>query len=284
MNISKNNTSRTVGMLLFLMLLSKGQASPCILEQQGRREIKETLSSHTLEEERTIVVSLPADYDAGEGNYTVLFFLDAESLKGWKDCISSVESLNAKGIAPEMIVVGIWNTVRNRDMIPAVVAHRPGSGGSLRFLDFLTIELIPHIQQKYRISGFSILYGASNAGLFTVFALLEAPETFRAYIASSPMIGHCPDYIQEKVESFVSRTNVEECALYMIYGDQDSERVTRFVPALQEFLDSNAPERFRSRLDILRGEGHVPESSLSRGLNYIFTRADNPHASGKTLR
>jgi predicted alpha/beta superfamily hydrolase len=214
----------------------------------------------------------------------VLFVLDAESRKGWGESLSTVERLHAAGTIPQMIVVGVWNTVRNRDMIPAAVAHRPGPGGSRQFLDFLTGELVPIIQRDYRVSSIGIIYGGSNAGLFTVYALLERPEAFRAYIAGSPMIGHCPDFIQEKAEAFVSRSGLEKRTLYMIYGDQDSGRVTGFVPAFQEFLESNAPEGFRSRLDILEGEGHVPKSSLSRGLSYVFIRGDSPPVSGKRPR
>jgi len=285
MSKPKNRAILTNCAVLSMLLLNAHlHAFACPPGTTGREEIKQTVFSQFLQEERTISISLPDEYAAGTGCFPVLFVLDAESRKGWTESLSTVESLNAAGTIPQMIVVGIWNTVRNRDMIPAAVAHRPGSGGSRRFLDFLTAELAPEIQSDFRTSGIVMIYGGSNAGLFTVYALLERPEAFRAYIAGSPMIGHCPDFIQEKAEAFVRRSRIETCTLYMIYGDQDSGRVTGFVPAFQEFLESNAPKGFRSRLDILKGEGHVPESSLSRGLSYVFNRADSPPASGKRPR
>ena len=281
----KNRAILVTCAALFMLLLNADlHAFPPRPDPAAREEIKQTMFSRSLQEERTISISLPDAYAAGTGSFPVLFVLDAESRKGWGDSLSTVENLHSAGTIPQMIVVGVWNTVRNRDMIPATVAHRPGSGGSRQFLDFLTGELAPHIRRDYKASNLGIIYGASNAGLFVVYALLERPEAFRAYIAGSPMIGHCPDFMQEKAEGFVSRPRVGERTLYMIYGDQDSGRVTGFVPGFQKFLESNAPEGLKSRLDILAGEGHVPESSLSRGLNYVFNPANSPPVSGKRPR
>ena len=273
MTKQKNCAIPAAGAALFILLLHALLLAfpPSRTEPTGREEIKQTIFSRSLQEERTISVSLPIGDEAGSKRYPTLFVLDAESRKGWTEALSTVENLYSAGTIPQMIVVGIWNTVRNRDMIPAAVAHRPESGGSRLFLDFLTEELVPCIRRDYGASDIGLLYGGSNAGLFTVYALLERPEAFRAYIAGSPMVGHCPDFIREKAEAFVRRLQVDGCSLYMVYGDQDSGRVTGFVPAFQEFLDNNAPDGFRSRLDILKGEGHVPQSSLSRGLVYVFS-------------
>ena len=60
----------------------------------------------------------------------------------------------------------------------------------------------------------------------------------------------------------------------MIYGTEDSPRVTNFVPVFQKFLEKNAPGGFKSYQVILKGEGHVPSGSLEKGLRVIF--ADSP--------
>lgn len=228
--------------------------------------------SHILEEERTMYISLPAGYGGSEKMYPVLYVLDAEGETLFPKCVSNVMDLNAKEIVPEMIVVGIWNTNRNRDMIPESVSHRPGSGGSDHFLRFIHNELMPYIRQNYRTSDYSLLYGMSNSALFAVYALLEKPETFDAVIASSPMIGHCPEYMQKKTEAFIRKSLSGSLFLYMIYGKEDSQRVTEYVPDFQKYLDSHAPKGFTSKLEILAGEGHVPANSLTRGLQHIFQR------------
>lgn len=171
-----------------------------------------------------------------------------------------------------MILVGIWNTQRNRDMIPIAVPHRPGSGGAEKFLRFIHEELMLHIAQNFRTSDYSILYGMSNSALFAVFAILENPQTFDAYIASSPMIGHCPEHMRDKVESIIASDHLTGRNLYMVYGTKDSPRVTNYVQDLHDHLRSRAPEGFRIKLEILEGEGHVPDHSLERGLRFVFSK------------
>jgi hypothetical protein len=156
-------------------------------------------------------------------------------------------------------------------MIPESVSHRPGSGGAENFLNFIQTELMPYIKKNYRASDYSILYGMSNSALFAVYALFEKPGTFNAYIASSPMIGHCPEYMQKKAQSFISKKVLNDRFLYMVYGDEDSRRVTEYVPDLQNYLDTHRPDGFECKLEILPGEGHVPKSSLARGLQFIFS-------------
>ncbi|MGD8539461.1 MAG: alpha/beta hydrolase-fold protein [Candidatus Aminicenantes bacterium] len=228
--------------------------------------------SQILDEDRTLSIALPDEYDIGQNEYPVLYVLDAEGSKLFPECVSTVVDLYKKGLVPQMIIVGIWNTARNRDMIPVSVSHRPGSGGSKEFLSFIKDELMPHIAQNYRTMDFSILYGMSNSALFTIYVLLESPETFNAYIASSPMIGHCPDYIKLKADLFVEKNQLEDRILYMIYGTEDSQRVTSYIPDFQKFLEQKIPKSFNSELAILEGEGHVPDSSLEKGLQYVFSK------------
>lgn len=226
--------------------------------------------SRVLNEERTVSISLPENYEDSLNKYPVLYVLDAEGERTFPLSVSAVDNLQKKDITPQMIVVGLWNTHRNRDMIPAAVSHRPGSGGSDNFLTFIREELIPYIKKTYHTDDFSILYGMSNSALFSVYALLEAPETFNSYIASSPMIGHCPDYIKSKAEAFVNKSSISNRVLYMIYGSKDSPRVTDYAPDFFDYLKSNASKEFKSELVILEDEGHVPQSSLTRALQFIF--------------
>jgi hypothetical protein len=267
------NVCKPFLLIFFIGTIILWQIVPSLaLEGRNSESSIAKIYSRILNEERTISVSLPDGYETAEKAYPVLYVLDAEGETLFPKSISIVTDLNAKGLAPEMIVVGIWNTIRNRDMIPDAVSHRPGSGGSENFLNFIKEELMPYIKQNYRTSGYSILYGMSNSALFAVFALLEKPETFNAFIASSPMIGHCPEYMQKKAGAFIKKNHLSGRFLYMIYGTEDSRRVTEHVPDFQNYLYTYAPKGFISKLEILDGEGHVPDSSLTRGLQYIFGR------------
>jgi len=260
-------TQITIYVMLFILCLSSS------LSKGNRpRETPVKIYSQILNEERTISVVLPDGYDAAQTEYSVLYVLDADGQKSFPECVSTVVDMQKQGLIPQMIVIGIWNTIRNRDMIPVAVSHRPGSGGSMEFLSFISDELMPYIERNYRTADFSMLYGMSNSALFTVYALLEMPVTFNVFIASSPMIGHCPDFIQKKADVFISKDQLNDRVLYMIYGTEDSQRVTDYVPDFQKYLETKAPQGFDSKLEVLEGEGHVPDSSLQRGLQYIFSK------------
>ena len=260
-------------LIVFIGMMILCQIVPLYsLEGRNRERSSVKIDSEILDEGRTISISLPEKYEPSRQIYPVLYVLDAEGKTLFQNCVSTVSDLNTEAFVPQMIVVGIWNTNRNRDMIPVAIPHRPGSGGSEKFLDFIEDELMPYIKANYRASDYSILYGMSNSALFAVYALLEKPKTFKAFIASSPMIGHCPEYIREKAKAIVKRDDLENRFLYMIYGTEDSRRVTEYVPDFHDYMDTHAPENFIIKLEILQDEGHVPESSLARGLRYIFSR------------
>jgi predicted alpha/beta superfamily hydrolase len=97
-----------------------------------------------------------------------------------------------------MIMIGVANKDRCRDMLPVKVEEYPTSGGADKFLTFMAEELIPFVDRNFRTTDFRILYGESDAGLFTVYALFTQPEAFSAYIASNPSLGWCPGVISEK--------------------------------------------------------------------------------------
>lgn len=77
--------------------------------------------------------------------------------------------------------------------------------------------------------------------------------------------------MHRKVEAFVEKDHLNGRFLFMIYGIEDSRRVREYVPDLQNYLDIHAPKGFISKLEILQGEGHVPDSSLTKGLQFIFS-------------
>ena len=83
---------------------------------------------------------------------------------------------------PEFITVGIYNTNRDRDMLPVEIPERD-SGGADKFLGFIEKELLPAINEEYRTTGYNLLYGASNAGIFGIYAEFSRPELFNVVIS-----------------------------------------------------------------------------------------------------
>ena len=232
---------------------------------------KQTIQSKALNETREILVKLPESYHGTENRYPVLYMLDANYTAFLANDLFTVGYMRFVRKVPEFIIVGVYNTDRERDMLPVKVKDR-GGGGADKFLSFIEKELQPLINENYRTSGYNMLHGASNAGLFGLYALFSNPSLFDNVIAPSPMIGYCPELIHElalksfKKYSFSNR-------LYMIYGAEDYSQVTEYVPKFTEMLKENAPEGLKYKVKCIQDEGHVPFTSLYDGLGWIFEKA-----------
>lgn len=258
----------------FLFLLSCDSNSPKNLKITDDTlmvgEYK-NIYSNILSEERKIIVHLPSGYEKTSPGYPVLYLLDAESETLFLSSVATSEYLNGFGLVPEMILVGICNTVRNRDMIPVKREDNPESGGAENFLRFIADELMPYIQEHYRTVPYNLLFGGSNAGLFTVYVLFEKPEIFNACIASSPMIGHCPDFMCNLAENAILQKNLSSRFLYMIYGDNDLPGATSYVPDFFQLIKAKSPDGLSCQMKIIEKGGHVPYISLHEGLRFVFS-------------
>jgi predicted alpha/beta superfamily hydrolase len=265
---------RVVVVLLLVILVLGGKLWMDYNERISRARGKGgefTFHSEILREERIFIVHLPEGYNDSVETFPVLYLLDAEMASVFAQAVSMAESQHVLGVLPKIIVVGVHNVNRNRDTIPVSVEERPGSGGALNFIRFLNEELIPLIEKTYRTTRPRVLYGASNAGLFAVYALLERPDSFDAYIASSPMIGWCPEYIHGLAEERFEGT-FQDKFLFMIYGSRDYERVTEYIPGFVDQIQGKAPEGLRWESRLLDGVGHVPANSLEEGLRAFFSQ------------
>ena len=101
------------------------------------------------------------------------------------------------------------NVDRNRDFLPSHDEDVPTSGGADKFLEFISSELMPFMDENYPVKGEDILLGHSFGGVFTMFALLEEPELFDAYLAGDPSFwwddGYMVDLAAEKLPSLKNK-------------------------------------------------------------------------------
>jgi predicted alpha/beta superfamily hydrolase len=77
--------------------------------------------------------------------YPVLYLLDGIGISAME--LLSCIILSGNRLAPEMIVVGVGNVDRNRDMSHVPAPDLPTSGGADKFLSFIGDELI-HIWMR----------------------------------------------------------------------------------------------------------------------------------------
>ncbi len=227
-----------------------------------------TMYSKVLSENRRLIISLPDEYSDTTLEYPVLYLIDGEKKFVFAEAAGAIDYLRFNPDFKNMIIVGIdTENNRNRDLILEVIKNRPQSGGAKKFTKLIQEELKPHINETYRTNGYEVLYGGSNGGLFTIYTLLEKPDLFDAYIASSPMIGHCAEFMYEKLSNTM---NINNKKLYVNYGKYDLELATDFIPDFIEAVKKKKWENFEIGYDYLENEGHVPFGSIYSGLKFIF--------------
>ncbi len=254
--------------LIFILHIENINAQDTNPSDVFENVIQKKIHSKVLGEERTLFIYLPDNYNE-QASFPVLYMLDGEMIEPYREAVNCVKGIDFE----EHIIVGIKTKVnRNRDMIPEKIEAREGSGGAEYFLKFLISELKPFMDKNYKTSGFNILYGASNAGLFTIYALLQSPADFDAYISSSSMIGHCSGFMYD----LAAKTNPELLdgkILYIHWGMKDFfTQATEYLPDYYEMLTETFSGYLKSDIEGLEEGEHVPAGGIVAGMKFIYLK------------
>lgn len=160
-----------------------------------------SIYSCTLEDERTVLISLPASYhndSLQKTNYPIVYLLDGEAHFEYMQAFIKRLSTGMYPQIPEMIVVGILQKDRAFELTPSSPtpketdnnAHLNNNknGGASKFLTYLQKDVKSYIKEHYRTADYDILIGHSFGGLFAINTFIHAPESFNAYVAHDPSI------------------------------------------------------------------------------------------------
>jgi len=201
------------------------------------------LKSAVLGEERTILVRTPVGYEANNVRYPVLYMTDGDAHMG--HTAGTIDFLTRNGRISDLIVVGVTNTDRTRDLTPekssaknpAGELQSPTSGGADNFLKFFQTELIPEIEKQYRVQPYRILAGHSLGGLFAIHAMISKPALFQSYIAVSPSLQWENGETLKQAEEYFKNQKEMNVTLFASIGNEQggiSENFDRFKEVLSK--------------------------------------------------
>jgi len=178
----------------------------------------ETVESKILGEKRDILISAPSKPVPG---MPLLVLLDGE----WnlRNVSAAVSHLAANGRVPPMVVAGVVNTDRGRDLMPTFDGDKFSAGSSDRFLAFLADELIPKLATEYPIGKYHILAGHSNAGMFSLYAFIRRPEVFQANIALSPSYGLDDRFVAQLAKALANPASGSRFVFIGAGGDEEAD-------------------------------------------------------------
>jgi predicted alpha/beta superfamily hydrolase len=221
-----------------------------------------TIKSAVLGEDRVILVRTPQGYEGNNARHPVLYMTDGDAHIGHTS--STVEFLARNGRIPEMIIVGITNTDRTRDLTPtnATLPRQDGapiqfptSGGADRFLKFIETEVIPFVENRYRTQPYRIFAGHSFGGLFAIHAMLSRPDLFNAYIAVSPSLQWDSQLLVKRAEEFFKGRSQFDKTLLLTLG-AEPQAITDGFKSFKQLLARVQPKGFDWEARQMEDEDH----------------------------
>jgi uncharacterized protein len=220
-----------------------------------------TLRSAVLGEDRNVLVRTPAGYETNKLSYPVLYMTDGDAHMGHTS--SSIEFLFQNGRIPDLIVVGVTNTDRTRDLTPSKSTTKnatgqvqfPTSGGADNFLKFFETELIPEIEKQYRVQPYRILAGHSFGGLFAIHAMISKPGVFNSYIAVSPSLQWENGEELKRAEDFFKNQKEMRNTLFVSIGNEPGAIGASF-DSFKELLSKTGINGFEWQAERLGDEDH----------------------------
>ena len=255
----------TVLALLLILFTARSEAQQLVASVAHYRH---TIVSKVLGEDRTILVRVPPGYDQTTQRFPVVLMLDAHPPQNGM-MASIIESQAFAGAMPEMILVGIQNTNRTRDLTPTRT-ERPDSGGGDKFLDFIEQEVLPLVDKTYRTEPYRIFAGHSLGGLTVVYTMLSRPHLFGGYIAASPVLHWDNNYVIKKSDTLFKTQKEFKRSLFISLGDEP-EYINGFN-SYKDLLKKNAPDGLDYEFQHWTDEDHgsIVMRAYLAGIRKIF--------------
>ena len=237
---------------------------------------KDSVYSHILNEKREIWIYLPSSYNPENSSkrFPVMYLLDGDahfhSVTGLIQQLAG--GINGNSIFPDMIVVGIPNTDRTRDLTHVASRVTPdgreadflkSSGGGENFISFMRKELIPSIEKKYFTAPHRMLVGHSFGGIVAINVLLNHTYLFNSYISIDPSMWWAEgDLIQQARKKLASK-DFKNKSLYLAVANTMPPGIE--IKEVENDTSLNT-EHIRSIMELT----HILEANKNNGLEYAW--------------
>jgi predicted alpha/beta superfamily hydrolase len=288
---------------VLLLILNNGIQAQTTQTQSNQIVIgtQETIYSKILNEQRNILVYVPASASSEiytKQRYPVIYLLDGWPAK-FSSVVGMIRELNLSYSCPEMIVVGIPNTDRTRDLTPThmdswqfldfVMDNNlcKNSGGGEKFISFIEKELIPHIYSIYPTAPYRMLIGYSFGGLTAMNTLIHHTNLFKAYVAIDPSMSWDNQKLLKEAEKELATNNYSGISLFLgiantmkagmdtIKVRKDITKATEHIRSafeLRDYLNHNKQNQLKYAYRYYNNDDHgsVPTIAEYDALRFIF--------------
>ena len=225
----------------------------------------DSIESNVLNEQRPLLIYTPyantkVKSDTKE-TYPVLYVLDGEN--HFRSVVAIVERLVGSGVCPPMIVVGIPNTNRTRDLTPSVSENNSdglkNTGGGEKLISFLEKELMPYIESSYPTAPYKILIGHSLGGLMVMQTLIHHTDLFNTYVSIDAALWWDNHKILKEAKLALEKNNYENKTLFLAIANRMEKGID--TTAVQSDT-SEKTELIRYNLELIHHLNQHPKNKL----------------------
>jgi len=210
--------------------------------------------------EREITIGLPKNYDKNpEKKYPLVIILDGDYL--FDPFLGALRYGAYWDDLPETITVGISqnkNNERESDSTYGENTGLPIDQGSA-FYEFIGLELIPYIQEKYRLAPFKIIAGHDTTAGFLNFYLYKDVPLFDGYISMSPILA------KGMINEIPKRLAVIQKPIfyYLSTADGDIKKMQTNIRELDSVVSTVSNSKLNYKFNNFKGENHYSMVSIS---------------------
>jgi uncharacterized protein len=254
-------------LVVWLIVLISCGSKP--YETKQLQTIKTIIYSKYVKDSFEIYVTLPPNYANNTGNYSAVYYLDA-NLKSGNSVRKILDEKQKTGDPLNAVAIGIghvgnYRVLRRRDFITpftksgdSLISNQENFGQSAAFYQFLQEELIPSIENSYRTSvSNKTLIGHSFGGLFACYALFKKERLFSNYVMLSPSLWVNYDNIYEFEKQYRKNSDSLQARVYMRAGSR--EVINKVLPAcikMNDFLMQHPYHGLQFDFKELNNEDH----------------------------
>ena len=233
-----------------------------------------TVASKVLGEDRTINVWLPPSYAETDKAFPVVYMPDGGVKEDFPHIANTLAELSGSGKIPPVILVGIENTERRRDLTPSSTTaydrdYGPAGDGASAFRTFIAEELIPLIETRYRTAQGRTIVGESAAGLFVIDTFFRQPALFDSYIAMDPALWWDDHALVRQASEKLPDMDLAGKSLW--FAGSSAKDIRPHTRSLSKILQSNAPPALRWTYRDSPKEKHTTIFRATKDDGFVWT-------------
>ena len=231
--------------------------------------IYKTIDSYKLEGERELKIQLPRNYNPEEKRtYPLIIVFDGDYL--FEPVAGNIDYQSYWEDIPDCIVVGIkQGKTREDDFFYDDESFFPAHDGAA-FYEFMATELLPYIEDNYKVSSFRIIFGHDLGANFINYYLFKDEPLFRAFVSLSPDLA--PE-MNNRLHQRLSILN-SETFYYMATADADVKALRTSILESDSIIKTVKNEKLHYKFDDFEDANHysLVGRGIPKALNKIFSR------------